>query len=467
MQAIRLDANDALPLTDQIVAAVRSQIDDRVLRAGMRLPPIRRFAEEQEVSRFTVVEAYDRLVAQGYLVSRRGAGFFVAPRRAPETPEEPSPLERAVDTVWLLRQGFDSDSERLKVGAGWLPADWMDEEGLRRNLRTLSRRADLDLVSYGSPQGYAPLRQQLQVMLGDLGIAAQPRQILLTHGATQALDLIARRLIRPGDCVLVDDPGYWTLFGNLRLHGARLVGVPRTLDGPDTAALESILAEHKPKLFFTHSVLHNPTAANLSPATAYRVLQLAERHDFMIVEDDTYADFLAGPATRLATLDQLQRVIYVGSYSKTLSGNLRVGFAACQPDLAGELTDLKLLSALPCSEFSERMVYLMLIEGHYRKYVERVRARLEERTYATLRLLERRGLSTYTEPEGGMFAWAKAEGLADATPLADRAARNGIMLAPGKLFRPRMEPSPWLRFNVAFAGDKRLDRFLGEALDAC
>lgn len=465
MQPIRLDPNDALPLTDQIVAAVRSQIDDRVLRPGMRLPPIRRFADEQAVSRFTVVEAYDRLVAQGYLVSRRGAGFYVAPRRVKEIAAEPSMLERAVNTIWLLRQGFDSDSERLKVGAGWLPADWMDDEELRRNIRTLSRRGDLDLVSYSSPQGYLPLRQQLQVTLGDLGIAAQPHQILLTQGATQALDLVARRLIRPGDCVLVDDPGYWTLFGNLRLHGARLVGVPRNLDGPDVAALEALLGEHKPKLFFTHSVLHNPTAANLSAATAYRVLQLAEQHDFMIVEDDTYADFLAGPSTRLATLDQLRRVIYIGSYSKTLSANLRVGFAACHPDLASELTDLKLLTALPGSEFSERLVYLMLTEGHYRKYLERVRARLEERTHATLRLLERRGLTTYTEPKGGMFAWAMAEGLADAAPLADRAARAGIMLAPGKLFRPRMEPSPWLRFNVAFAGDKRLDRFLGEALD--
>lgn len=461
---IRLDPSSALPLTDQIAAAVRGLIDDRILRPGMRLPPIRRLAEEQGVSRFTVVEAYDRLVAHGYLVSRRGAGFFVAPRREPEAVEEPSPLERAMDTVWLLRQGFDGDGSRLKVGTGWLPAEWMDEEGLRRNLRSLARRADLDLVGYGSPQGYAPLRQQLQTLLAGLGIGAQPRQILLTQGATQALDLVARHLIRPGDCVLVDDPGYWTLFGNLRLHGARLVGVPRTADGPDVAALEALLAEHRPKLYFTQSVLQNPTAASLSPATAYRVLQLAERHDFLIVEDDIYSDFLAGPATRLATLDQLSRVIYVGSFSKTLSANLRVGFCACHPDLAAELTDLKLLSALPGCEFAERLVYLALTEGHYRKYLERIRARLAERTDATLRLLERRDLSVFAEPRGGMFAWARAEGIEDTTPLADQARRAGILLAPGNLFRPRMEPSPWLRFNVAFAADKRLDRFLGEAL---
>lgn len=465
MPPIRLDPASALPLTDQIVAAVRGQIDDRVLRPGMRLPPIRRLAEDQGVSRFTVVEAYDRLVAHGYLVSRRGAGFFVAARREAAAAEEPSPLERAMDTVWLLRQGFDADGNRLKVGAGWLPAEWMDEEGLRRNLRALARRADVDLVGYGSPEGYLPLRQQLQLRLAELGIAAQPRQILLSVGATQALDLVARHLIRPGDCVLVDDPGYWTLFGNLRLHGARLVGVPRNAEGPDPAALEAILQEHKPKLFFTHSVLHNPTAASLSPAAAYRVLQLAERHNFLIVEDDTYADFLAGPATRLASLDQLERVIYVGSFSKTLSANLRVGFCACHPDLAGQLTDLKLLAALPGSEFAERLVYLALIEGHYRKYMERVRGRLAERTDATLRLLERRGLAVFAEPRGGMFAWARADGLEDAAPLADRAARAGIMLAPGNLFRPRMEPSPWLRFNVAFATDKRLDRFLGEALE--
>lgn len=464
MLELTLDSEAGLPLVDQIVGSVRTRIEDRLLRPGVRLPPIRQLAEHHGVSRFTVVEAYDRLVALGYLQSRRGSGFYVAPRNLPVGANTTAPLDRAVDVVWLLRQGLEEQGAKLKAGSGWLPPHWMDEEGILRNLRALTKRPDLRPACYGTPHGYLPLRQQLQLRLADLGIGAGVEQIVLTHGATQALDVVARYLIRPGDTVFVNDPGYWSLFGNLRLLGAQLVGVPQTAEGPDPAAMESLLQEHRPKAFFTHSVLHNPTASNLAPATAHQVLKLADRHGFLIVEDDTYADFQPALSTRLATLDQLQRVIYIGSFSKTLSANLRVGFFACQRDLAGALSDIKLLSSLTTSELSERLVYRMLTEGHYRKYIDRLHGRLADATTTTLRMLDRLGLRLQAEPNGGMFAWASVPGIDDAAPLASRGAKAGIMLAPGGVFRPQMQPSPYLRFNVAHSTDPLLEQYLAEAL---
>ncbi|MCB1963820.1 MAG: PLP-dependent aminotransferase family protein [Rhodocyclaceae bacterium] len=466
MLQLSVDPDQSTPLVEQIVAAIRSQIDDRILRPGMRLPPIRKLAQMQEVSRFTVVEAYDRLVALGYLQSRRGSGFYVAPRA--QTPREKRPVasDRAVDVAWLMRQALDDDARLLKASAGWLPPLWLDQEGLRRHLRALGRRADARVASYGIPQGYLPLRQQLQIRLAEFGIGAPPDQILLTTGATQALDIAARHLIKPGDTVFVDDPGYFNFFGNLRLLGAKLVGVPRGHDGPDAAALEALLKIHQPKVFFTHSVLHNPTGANLSPAAAFRLLQLASAHDFLVIEDDTYADLHPHATTRLANLDQLDRVIYVGSFSKTLSGSLRVGFMAARPELIAEFTDVKTLTSVSSSEFNEQLVYQMLTDGHYRKYVERLHGRLQQATGRTLRLLERLDMSVYLEPKGGVFVWARLDGLDDTAALATRAAQSGIMLAPGKVFRPQMTASPWLRFNVAFCDDPRLERFLGEQFAA-
>lgn len=465
MLQLSLNPESAMPLVDQIVGGIRTHIDDRLLRAGMRLPPIRGFAERHAVSRFTVVEAYDRLVALGYVTSRRGSGFYVAGRKpAPAAEAPPGEVERAFDNAGVLYQSLEDAPERLKAGVGWLPPEWMDEEGVRRNLRALARRPDVHATTYGTALGYRPLREQLQVKLADFGIGAQPDQIILTHGATQALDIIARTLIQPGDCVLVDDPGYWNLFANLRLYGANLVGVPRNDHGPDPDALEAILAEHRPKIFFTHSVLHNPTSGNLTPATAFRVLQLAEKHDLLIVEDDAYGDFHPGPATRLAQLDQLQRVIYVGSFAKTLSADLRVGFLACRPELRARFADVKIVSCVSTSEFAERLVYLMLTEGHYRRLIERVQGRLADATSRTLRMLERSGLKPHGEPKGGMFVWAEAPGIGDAACLAGDAAARGIMLAPGGIFRPQQQSSPCLRFNVAYALDKRLERYLGEAL---
>lgn len=467
MLGILIDPENPRSLADQIVGGVRQRIDDRVLRHGMRLPPIRGMAGALGVSRFTVVEAYDRLVASGAVVSRRGSGFYVqagAPRGvrkaavpAPEIVERT--IERAFDNADVMREALADDPSTVKVGTGWLPAGWLDEEGLRRRLRVLAGREGQRLVCYGEAQGYQPLREQLRVRFEQFGFHAPPEQIVLTHGATQALDIVARTLLRPGDCAFVDDPGYWNLFASLRLLGVQLVGVPRTPEGPDVAALEALLEEHKPRVFITHSVLHNPTSGNLSATVAHRVLQLAARHDLPIVEDDTYGDYHPGHAHRLAALDGLDRVIYVGSFSKTLSANLRVGFLAARPDLVRTFTDVKLFTSVGSSEFAERLIHDMLIEGHYRKTIERLRSRLAQAMDDGLELLDRAGFRPFAEPNGGMFVWA-ARPDHDPVELARDAAGNGIVLAPGNLFRPQLQATPYLRFNVAYLGDPRIGRFL-------
>jgi DNA-binding transcriptional MocR family regulator len=466
MQTISLCADNGVPLVEQIVGGIRSQISDRVLRPGSRVAAIRQFAQTHGVSRFTVVEAYDRLVAQGYLVSRRGSGFYVANRSQPEL--QGAPVEVAdngtVDAAWLMRQSLDAREEGLQIGAGCLPHDWLDEEGVRRQLRAMLRNTRMRLTEYGGSLGYLPLRQHLSFKLGELGVAVPPAQIVLTSGATQALDMVIHHFVRRGDVVLVDDPGYFSLFGLLRLHGARLIGVPWTAEGPDANVLEQLAAEHKPKIYFTQSVLHNPTGACLSAANAYRILQCAEKHDFHIVEDDIYCDFHAGTTTRLAALDQLRRVLYISGFSKTLSGNLRVGYVAARADLAEALTDIKVLIQIATPEASEEVAYRMLVDGHYRKFLERLRDRLGEGGARTMRMLERVGLQPFIAPQGGVFMWVRVPGVDDAVALATRAARENILLAPGTLFRPQGQASPWLRLNMAYAADVRLERFFRKVL---
>lgn len=458
---ISLDANNPNPLVDQIVNAVQKRIDDRVLRGGMRMPSIRAFAIHHEVSRFTVVTAYDRLVAMGYLQSRQGSGFYIAPRPRPHAAHHTTiKLDAATDVLWLLRNALAQPASQPIPGAGWLPCDWMDEAGIQRSLRTLSKRSGSFLTSYGQPAGYAPLRDWLQHRLSEIGISADSTQILLTRSATHALDLLARYLVRPGDAVLVDDPGYFLLFGALKSLGARVIGVPWNHDGPDTSQMEALIKEHKPRVFFTNSILHNPTGASISQATAYRVLQLAERHGLTIVEDDIYGDFHPGPATRLATLDQLQRVIYLSSYSKTISASLRVGYIACSRDLTQQLTDLKLLTGMTTSEINERLIYQMLTDGYYRKHLDKTRRKLQQGREQAIATFERLNLPLYVEPEGGMFIWVKIPEQINVVELARQAATQGITLAPGNLFRPHQEPTPWMRFNVASCHGVEVVEFL-------
>jgi DNA-binding transcriptional MocR family regulator len=250
------------------------------------------------------------------------------------------------------------------------------------------------------------------------------------------------------------------MFGNLRLHGVEMLAVPRNPDGPDVAVLEKLAAAHRPKVYFTQSVMQNPTGTDMSPPVAFRVLQAAERHNFTIVEDDIFCDLQVKTTPRLATLDQLSRVIYARSFSKTLSGSLRVGFIACAQDVANELADIKMLTSITTSQFTERLIYLLLVDGHYRKYLSRLHERLGEARRSVARALERIGLELFVEPADGMFLWARFPDVEDSLALAEASLRDGIMLAPGAVFRPHLERSPWMRFNVAVCDDPQVQRWL-------
>lgn len=457
-----LTGDPGATLVERLFNELRHRIDQRLLRPGSRLPSIRQCADRHEISRFTVVEAYERLVAQGYLESRRGSGFYVRERRPLTAAPTDDPAPPALDVVWLVRAMFrDLPPERMP-GSGLLPPDWLDSTLLGRGLRSATRGDSTPLLGYGEPQGYAPLRNQLQVKLAEIEIAATPEQMVLTAGVTQALDLIARQFLRPGDAVLVDDPGWFLMFGMFAALGARPIGVPRQSDGPDLAVLEQLLREHRPPLYVTTSVLHNPTGTSLTSAKAFQILRLAEQYDVRLVEDDIYADFCEAPAVRLAALDQLRRVIYVGSFSKTVAANLRVGFIAGERDLARALADRKLLAALTTPELGERVMHHVLAEGHYRKHVERLRGRLAARREPVLSRLEQLGLRVFADPQGGMFAWLDAG--RDSHVLAARAYEQRWLLAPGSLFSPGQLPSSWLRFNLASSSHPDLLRFLEQAL---
>ena len=454
-----------LTLVDQLVQWGRRRIDERVFRPGMRMPSIRKLAEDKGVSRFTVVEAYERLVAHGYLDSRRGSGFYVRERGAePVRHARANPIESTIDVVWLLRNMLHTSSPEKSPGIGYLPNRWLDGEMLANALRALGRQAGAQLLMYGTPQGFFPLRQQLQTRLAELEIGASPEQILTVSGVTQGLDLIARIYVQAGDTVLVGDPAWYQMFGRFASQGARVVGVPYTPEGLDLDALESLIETWKPRMLVLNSVLQNPTGTSLNARQAFRVLQLAEQHDFMVIEDDIYGDLCPPgyPATRMASLDQLKRVIYLGSFSKPLAANLRVGFIAAAPDVVKALTDQKMLAGMTSPEINERVVFKVLTEGHYRRHVERLRSRLDLVREKTARMLERVGFRLFATPSAGMFLWGDAG--TDTSAMVAAAMEAGFFLAPGALFSPHQSVSTWMRFNVANCGDPALPGFLADQL---
>ena len=464
-------------LIDQIVRSISARIDDKVLRSGARMPSIRQFAASHKVSCFTVVASYDKLVAKGYVEARRGAGFFVRERSPLNTGQRSAPgavhLDgrdehdpKPLDVVWLIRNMFRQTPLQHVPGSGVLPSEWLDGPLVANALRSISRQGASSLLNYGAPQGLLALRQQLQLKLAELEIEAAPEQFVTTVGVTQALDLVAREFTRPGDTIFVDDPAWFLMFGSFAALGANVVGIPRLADGPDLAELSRMAALHKPKLYVINSVLHNPSSTSLSAAKAFQVLRIAEEHDFTIVEDDIYCDLHPGsavqPATRLAALDQLQRVIYLGGFSKSLAANLRVGFIATSPEWAQRLCDRKMLGTLTSSDIGERVVYKILSEGLYRKHAERVRSRLDAVRERTVGRMEQAGLKVDLAPRAGMFVWADT-GM-NTNVLTERAMADGLLLAPGSLFSPNQLPSTRMRLNVAAMQEPTVWTFLEREL---
>ena len=434
-----------------IMETIRGRMAARRLAPGARLPSIRRLAESERVSKSTVVEAYERLAAEGLIAARPGSGFYVAGQPLPSVPAAEAPrVERAIDPFWVMRQSLESGGAALKPGCGWLPESWMPTDAIRKGLRAAARDGDAALADYGPPLGFLPLRAQLSRRLAERGIEAPPSRIMLTDSGTQAIDLICRLMLQAGDAVLVDDPCYFNFLGLARIHRAKIVGVPMTPAGPDLDAFARLAAEHRPRLYLTTAALHNPTGASLAPATAHRLLKIVEAADMVVVEDDIFADFEPDPPTpRLSAFDGLTRVVQVGSFSKTLSAAVRCGFIATRPEWIEALADLKLATTFGNGDFSARLVHRLLTDGSYRRHVDALRSKLARAMGDAAQRLVGAGLTLWTEPRGGLFLWAALPDGFEAAEIARRAMGEGVVLAPGNVFSVGQGAGRNLRFNVA------------------
>lgn len=336
---------------------------------------------------------------------------------------------------------------------------------MRRALRKLARDEQTDLTGYSSPHGSSALRQLLSRRLADHGIDVSASQMMLAESGTQAIDLLCRYLVEPGDTVLVDDPCYFNFHAMLRAHRVNLVSVAYTPTGPDVAQFEAVLKAHQPRLYITNSAVHNPTGAVLSPVTAHRILKLADAHDLRIIEDDIFADFEHEPAPRLAAFDGLDRVIHIGSFSKTLSASVRCGFIAARQDWIEEIIDLRLATSFGGGAFSAELVITMLKDGAYRRHVGGLRTRLADAMGKVSGQLKAIGFTPWIEPKAGMFLWCHLPGDLDAADVARCALTDGLVLAPGDAFSFTQTAGSFMRFNVAQCLDPKVFALLEAALD--
>ncbi|GBR10732.1 PLP-dependent aminotransferase family protein [Asaia siamensis] len=435
--------------TETVIAAVRTRIASGSLARGERLPSIRRLASQHGFSPSTIAEAYDRLVAEGMIHARPGSGYFVAggtlARFVPNTKRD-----HAVDPFWVSRQALEADPSIMQPGCGWLPESWMPLPALRHALRAISREEGVLLTGYGPARGSLPLRQLLTRRWAEDQLHVAPEQILLTSSGTQAVDLVCRLMLSPGDTVLVDDPCYFNFRALLAEHRVRVIGVPCLADGPDLDAFARLLRQEAPMLYLTNSGLQNPVGCTITLHKAHEILSLAKAHGVTIIEDDIFADFAPRPFASLAPLDGLNRVIRIGSFSKTLSASLRCGYIAASSEMIERLGDLLIATGFAgVSPVAAEIVKHVLTGGSYRRHIEALHRRLAKARKDGAGQLGSLGIKPVIMPEGGFSLWCEMPAGCDVTDLARNALEEGIVLAPGAVFSASGETSRFMRFNVA------------------
>jgi len=461
-----VDRSSSVPLADQIEARLRELVERGRLAAGVKLPSIRQLAAQLGVSANTVVTAYDRLVAAALIESRGTAGFVVCESAATLPDEALLEAGEEQDPVWLAQQANEQRAGVLPASSGALPASWLVDAIPATLLARALARSPGGMASRCPPQGLPALRERIALVMRGQGIAVDASRVLTTSGGTQALDLIVRSFVQPGDTVLVEDPGYFLLFGRLRQSGVRMLPITRRPDGLDLDQLEAACREHRPRLLFVQSVLHNPTGWGSSAANLHRVLLLAERHNVLVVEDDVHGHFMPGPASRLAQLSGLSGVIYCSSFNKALSPALRVGYLAAEPALLKPLLREKICATLTGAALNEYVLLEVLAAGRLRKHLDRLQQKLATARAVAARQLSAAGIVLEQPGEGGLFMWGRVPAEVDIDLLVKDAFRNAILLARGATFTADGGADPHLRFNVVFSQNPRLADYLAPRLAA-
>jgi DNA-binding transcriptional MocR family regulator len=368
----------------------------------------------------------------------------------------------------------------ISFAGGFPDSAMFDVEGLREaSSKALAEEAG-GALQYGATEGYEPLRTQLSAFMKTKGVEVDPSGLIVTTGSQQALDLLGKTLISPGDKVIVEGPTFLATIQCFRLYGAQLISAPIDANGVRTDELEKLIAEHKPKFVYLIPTFGNPSGAMLSLERRKKVLEMAVKYQTLIVEDDPYGDlyFDKAPPPSIMSLTKdfpgsRELVVHCGSLSKVLSPGLRIGWMIGPPELLAKATMCKQFSDAHTSTFAQATAAQYLKSGRMPATLANVRKVYGERAQAMGAALQKElgDAITFTQPGGGLFFWTRLTGangkIADANVFAKRAIEKLVAFVPGAPFFAEKPDVATLRLSFATANVEKIQEGiarLGSAL---
>jgi DNA-binding transcriptional MocR family regulator len=463
-----VDRGAKLSLTRQLAEVFASAIAAGELKPGAKLPPTRELAEIAGINQLTASRCYRRLQEQGLVVSAVGRGTFVRAAAASGSDE--------ADLSWqtyALSQSRSGDAGRalseaarhaqspglIALSVGYPSRDQIPGEQLTTAVRETLDREALASFAYCPIEGIDELRSQLAALGRARGLDDEADSILITTGARQGLTLVARAVLRPGDVVACETPTYMGMIEALRATGATVMPVGVDADGFNVDALEQLLRGHEVRLVALQPRGHNPTGRDLSEERRARLLELAARHGFFVLEDSVYADLRyegADPGP-LRAIDPAH-VIYVDSLSKTVAPGLRTGWVAASGPVLDRIIAEKRDDDAHCATLPQQVSARFLSAGHYPAQVAHARELYRPRREALLDALEREmpGLASYQQPSAGGHIWVTLDQARDDEQLYRAALAGGVSYTPGPAMLVQAPRATQLRLSFTALTSEQL-----------
>ena len=446
-----LDRDGEISITQQLVTLFQTLIDSGELTPGERLPATRALAADVSINHLTAVRVYRRLAELGYVTSAVGRGTFVRQRVPVPAAGVAGAVQASDGDDWqlgmlavrpmtyadeMLRDSLHAPltGDAIALGSGFPDPALCPSAELAALAAEIARDNPRAVTDYLQVEGLPQLRERLAELGRDAGYASSADEILVTSGARQALDLVARALLGPGDVAVIESPTFAGALASLQATGARVLPLPVDGEGADIDALERILARHEVKLVVLQEACQNPTGADLSPPRRARLLELARTRGFFVMDDGVYATMrFDGAPLRRMRADAPSHVIYVDSLSKTIGGGLRIGWIAASGPVMSRLIQLKIDSDIHTSALPQYLAAGYLRGDRHELLLRKALPVYRRRRDALLAALERHLAhdATWTVPTGGHHVWVTLREPIDERTLYVEAMRAGTAFLPG------------------------------------
>ncbi len=457
LPTLQLNEGSEVPLYRQLYEQVRAAILAGTLQSGTRLPATRELAGLLGLNRTTVSAAYELLIHDGLVSGQVGRGSFVTHKLQPARLNWQELLVPAPSA-----HGFGGDSDISFVASR--PSELLFPlEDFRRTCEEVTTSPEVvNILQLGTPAGYAPLRRYLLEAARQEGVAQSTDDIVITSGCQQAMDLIHRSLLSPGDAVAIEDPVYPGLKNAFAGGGARVIAVPVGRDGLDLEAAARVLKSERPRLLVVTSSFQNPTGTTLPASARAALVRMAHEQRVILVENDIYGD-LRYEGERIPTLKQLDETgdtILLRSFSKSAFPGLRVGWIVGPRELTRRVAEAKQWCDLHTDQLSQAVLLRFAESGrlasHRTLMLDAGRKRLRAVLDACSRHLA--GIASFTRPMGGMSIWVTFENPVDTGDLLPRAQREGVAYLPGRHFAVTKEHRSSARLSFAGLVPARIEK---------